>query len=261
MTRCSRGWSRRSRNMPTSSASGNGNCWPSSRGQRRPRARSGPTTARPIYKEHSFKDESGFDFKKYLGRLKVLDPSKKFQLHYLVKLSVEATDDNVETGPGRRPQQGAVAVPGGERERTFGPGGHRGRGAPRPARQGFGQAARRQDDDGRADQQAGLGRRRFHAGVPACRGHSQEAARCRHGDPRSVHRLSPHPEGAGGQPRPQGEDRQCRVQDRAAPGRDRQIRIPASSTWATSCSPRRRRTSCSRVSTTTWSPSAATRIA
>lgn len=55
---------------------------------------------RPLYKEHSLKDEEGFDMKKYLPRLKALDPTKQAQLHYLVKISIAATDNNVETGPG-----------------------------------------------------------------------------------------------------------------------------------------------------------------
>ena len=56
--------------------------------------------ARPLLKEHSLKDEEGFDVKRYLPRLKVLDPQKQPQLHYLIKIAVEATDNNVETGPG-----------------------------------------------------------------------------------------------------------------------------------------------------------------
>jgi hypothetical protein len=56
---------------------------------------------RPLFKEHSLKDEEGFDLKRYLPRLKALDPSKEPQFHYLVKLSIEAVDNNVETGPGK----------------------------------------------------------------------------------------------------------------------------------------------------------------
>jgi hypothetical protein len=55
---------------------------------------------RPLFKEHSLKDEEGFDLKRYLPRLKALDPTKQAQFHYLVKISVEASDNNVETGPG-----------------------------------------------------------------------------------------------------------------------------------------------------------------
>jgi hypothetical protein len=57
------------------------------------------TALRPLLKEHSLKNEDGFDLRRYLKRLKALDPSKEAQLHYLVKISVEATDNNVETGP------------------------------------------------------------------------------------------------------------------------------------------------------------------
>lgn len=56
--------------------------------------------SRPLLKEHSLKEEEGFDVKRYLPHLKSLDPRKQAQLHYLIKLSVEATDNNVETGPG-----------------------------------------------------------------------------------------------------------------------------------------------------------------
>jgi len=56
--------------------------------------------ARPLFKEHLLKDEDGFDFKKYLPKLKAIDPTKEAQLHYQVRLSVTATDNNVETGPG-----------------------------------------------------------------------------------------------------------------------------------------------------------------
>jgi hypothetical protein len=54
---------------------------------------------RAYVKVHSLKDEAGFDFKRYLSNLKVKDPSKEAQLHYLVRLSVAATDNNVDTGP------------------------------------------------------------------------------------------------------------------------------------------------------------------
>ena len=54
---------------------------------------------RPLLKEHLLKDEEGFDLRRYLPRLKSLDPRREAQLHYLVRLSVEATDNNVETGP------------------------------------------------------------------------------------------------------------------------------------------------------------------
>jgi hypothetical protein len=55
---------------------------------------------RPLLKDHSLRDEEGFDLKKYLPRLKSLDPSKEAQFHYLLKISIEAIDNNVETGPG-----------------------------------------------------------------------------------------------------------------------------------------------------------------
>jgi hypothetical protein len=56
-------------------------------------------SGRPLFKEHFLKDEDGFDFKKYLPRLKAEDPTKQAQLHFQIKLSVTATDNNVETGP------------------------------------------------------------------------------------------------------------------------------------------------------------------
>jgi hypothetical protein len=54
---------------------------------------------RGLFKEYSLKDEDGFDVKRYLPKIKVEDPKKEAQLHYLVRLSVTATDNNVETGP------------------------------------------------------------------------------------------------------------------------------------------------------------------
>jgi hypothetical protein len=55
---------------------------------------------RGLFKEHLLKEEDGFDFKRYLPTLKVKDATKEAQLHYRVRLSVSATDNNVETGPG-----------------------------------------------------------------------------------------------------------------------------------------------------------------
>jgi hypothetical protein len=52
-----------------------------------------------LFREHSLKEEIGFDLKKYLNRLKVQDPSRQAQLHYQLRLGVMATDNNVETGP------------------------------------------------------------------------------------------------------------------------------------------------------------------
>ncbi|MBM4069997.1 MAG: hypothetical protein FJ271_13750 [Planctomycetes bacterium] len=54
---------------------------------------------RALFREHTLKDEDGFDFKKYLPKLKVADATKEAQLHYQVRLSVSATDNNIETGP------------------------------------------------------------------------------------------------------------------------------------------------------------------
>lgn len=54
---------------------------------------------RALFREHTLKDEDGFDFKKYLPKLKVADATKEAQLHYQVRLTVSATDNNVETGP------------------------------------------------------------------------------------------------------------------------------------------------------------------
>jgi hypothetical protein len=52
-----------------------------------------------LLSNHQLKDEEGFDFRKYLPKLKSPDPSREAQLHYLVRLSISATDNNVETGP------------------------------------------------------------------------------------------------------------------------------------------------------------------
>ena len=45
--------------------------------------------------EFSLRDEAGFDVKKQLPRLKVANPTKQGQLHYMLKVSVIATDNNV----------------------------------------------------------------------------------------------------------------------------------------------------------------------
>jgi hypothetical protein len=60
----------------------------------------GPPPQTPLFREHSLKEEAGFDFNKYLAKLQSKDPQKEAQLHFLVRLAVTATDNNVETGPG-----------------------------------------------------------------------------------------------------------------------------------------------------------------
>jgi len=60
----------------------------------------GPPPKTGLLKEHSLKEEEGFDFNKYLSKLQSKDPQKEAQLHYLVRLAITATDNNVETGPG-----------------------------------------------------------------------------------------------------------------------------------------------------------------
>ncbi len=60
--------------------------------------------ARPLPPwEFNLRDEEGFDVKRQLPRLKVVDPKKQGQLHYMLKVSVLATDNNVEGG---KPFQG-----------------------------------------------------------------------------------------------------------------------------------------------------------
>ncbi len=49
---------------------------------------------------HLLKEEAGFDLKQQLPALKVKDATKEAQLHYLLRLSVAAADNNVDTGPG-----------------------------------------------------------------------------------------------------------------------------------------------------------------
>ena len=65
-------------------------------------------TPRELLRKHSWKgarpgdhtdDQDGFDVRKYLPKLKSPDPERIAQLHYYLKLSVSATDNNVETGP------------------------------------------------------------------------------------------------------------------------------------------------------------------
>jgi hypothetical protein len=45
--------------------------------------------------EFSLRDEAGFDVRRQLPRLKVANPQKQGQLHYMLKVSVVATDNNV----------------------------------------------------------------------------------------------------------------------------------------------------------------------
>ncbi len=54
--------------------------------------------SRPRFKEHSLKDEEGFDLRLNLARLKPKE-TKDVQQLYFLKLSITATDNNVETGP------------------------------------------------------------------------------------------------------------------------------------------------------------------
>lgn len=56
-------------------------------------------SGRSLFKEHYLKDEDGFSLPQHLKRLKATDPKAQAQLHYLVKLYIEAMDNNVETGP------------------------------------------------------------------------------------------------------------------------------------------------------------------
>ena len=48
--------------------------------------------------EFDFKDDDGFDVRKLLPQLKAVDLEKFGQSHYYLQLSVQATDNNVETG-------------------------------------------------------------------------------------------------------------------------------------------------------------------
>jgi hypothetical protein len=47
----------------------------------------------------NFKDDEGFDVHKHLPSLKADDVAKSGQLHYYIQIAVQATDNNVETGP------------------------------------------------------------------------------------------------------------------------------------------------------------------
>jgi hypothetical protein len=48
--------------------------------------------------EFDFKDDPGFDLQKFTPEFKQTDPEKGGQMHYLLQLAVQATDNNVETG-------------------------------------------------------------------------------------------------------------------------------------------------------------------
>jgi hypothetical protein len=47
---------------------------------------------------HPLKDEAGFDVKRELPKLKSADPGKEGQLHYLLRVSAVATDNNIDSG-------------------------------------------------------------------------------------------------------------------------------------------------------------------
>lgn len=60
---------------------------------------SGQVPARGLLRDHDLKEENGFDVNAFLPDIKSPDASKQAQLHYLLKVSVEAVDNNIETGP------------------------------------------------------------------------------------------------------------------------------------------------------------------
>jgi hypothetical protein len=55
---------------------------------------------RPHLKEYNLRGDEVFDLRKHLPKLKSRDASREAQLHYVLKLSILAADNNVETGPG-----------------------------------------------------------------------------------------------------------------------------------------------------------------
>ena len=83
-----------------------------------------PASPRELYRKHSWKgargtewtdDEDAFDVRKYLPKLKSPDPQRLAQLHYLLKVSISATDNNIETGPSvsrmKKPLQFLIVSP------------------------------------------------------------------------------------------------------------------------------------------------------
>jgi hypothetical protein len=56
--------------------------------------------------EFNLRDEEGFDVKRLLPQLKVADPQKQGQLHYMLKVSVLASDNNVEGGKPFKDEKG-----------------------------------------------------------------------------------------------------------------------------------------------------------
>jgi hypothetical protein len=57
---------------------------------------------------HQLKDETGFDVKKHLPKLKTTDPGKEGQLHYQLRLAVVATDNNIDTGAPLLDERGQI---------------------------------------------------------------------------------------------------------------------------------------------------------
>ncbi len=54
---------------------------------------------KPFLREHNLKDRESFSIKQHLPDLKMKDAATQAQIFHLLKLSVAATDNNVETGP------------------------------------------------------------------------------------------------------------------------------------------------------------------
>ncbi len=65
------------------------------------------------------KEWVGFDLARHLPKLKVLDPSKEGQQHYLMRLSVVAIDNNIESGAPQRDETGQPFPGSASRSKSF----------------------------------------------------------------------------------------------------------------------------------------------
>jgi hypothetical protein len=68
---------------------------------------------------HQLKDEAGFDVKRYLSKLKTTDPARQGQLHYVLRVSVATTDNNVDTGAPHREEDGRTSWGNTTRSKSF----------------------------------------------------------------------------------------------------------------------------------------------
>jgi hypothetical protein len=68
---------------------------------------------------HRLTDRDPFDLGRYLPKLKTTDPGREGQLHYLLRLAVVATDNNIDTGTPYRDENGQSSWGNSTRTKSF----------------------------------------------------------------------------------------------------------------------------------------------